>query len=298
VTFSLYGWKVPPEISSGYLDQPSTWGNLPGAEVFVAPMARTAEGRICIDLAIAPDHLLTAPLSFEVRKGLVDPASVKSQDEEAVKLIMQTLNEKNGAFLSELGIGLNDKIQEAMGIILIDEKMYSTAHFALGDNKEFGGKIKSSVHYDMVFTKPTILIDDVLIMKEGSFVYTSKQMKNDYKDFKGLIDSSAVLRGSPWANCVRFKGQLAKIWRGGANRVHAYRLGNRKTSMLAEKIWSEIKYSGSTPAELSEHLAIDLETVKKVVELLVCNQVIKIYSKDDSEPVEKLGQKENQVELF
>ncbi|MGD0995956.1 MAG: hypothetical protein ABR909_10600 [Candidatus Bathyarchaeia archaeon] len=298
VTFSLYGWKIPPEISSGYVDQPSIWGNLPGAEVFVVPMTKTAEGKICIDLTIAPDHLLSAPLSFDVRKGVVDPASVKSQDEEAIKLITQTLNKKNGSFLSEFGIGLNTKILKAKGIILVDEKMYSTAHFSLGDNREFGGKTRSNVHYDMVFTKPTILIDDVPIMKEGVFVYTSKQMKNDYKDFEGLIDSNVLLKGSPWANCVRFNGQLAKIWRGGANRVHAYRLGNHKTSMLAEKIWSAIKYSGSTPTELSEYLKIDLETVKKVVELLVYNQVISLFSKDDSESVEKLGQKAKQVELL
>jgi len=289
IQFSLYGWSVPPEISSGYISQASIWGNLPGAEVYVAPVLRSAEGRIVIDVTIDPDYRLTAPVCLTVRKGRVSPDNVDSADNKAKEHVLETLKERNGDLICEFGIGLNHGITSPTGIVLIDEKMYSTAHFAIGDNKEFGGKIKSKIHYDMVFSKPTVWIDDMKIMEDGMFEYSAMELKNDYKIFDGLLPESTVVKASPWATCARLGGGLARLWRGGTNRIHAYVLGNRKTSRMAESVWTTIRHGGSTIGELSSELKVDVDTVKKVVEFLIYHGVLEVSSRKESNNIEKLG---------
>lgn len=301
ISFEVYGWTIPPEISSGYLHQPSTWGNLPGAEVYVVPVAWSAQGKIVIDITMDPDYRLKEPLCFEVKDGRVDPDSVESADEKAKKLLNKVLKRRNGDAICEFGIGLNPNLRVATGITLIDEKMYGTAHFALGDNIEFGGNIRSSVHCDMVFSKPSIWIDNQLIMENGKFKYTQKQLKNTYKDFKGLISEETMVRPTPWATCVRLNRGLARLWRGGANRVHAYRLGDKETSELAEKIWTAIRYGGSKIKEISLSSGIDVDIVKKIVEFLVFHRVLEIQPPEETEKVEELAKKkqyEEKIELL
>jgi hypothetical protein len=301
VCFEVYGWEVPPEISSGYLYQPSTWGNLPGAEVYVAPVIGTTHGEIVIDLTIDPDHKMKGTLRFRVINGRIDHKSIESTDMKAKRLLKSILKERNGDLICEFGIGLNPRIKNPTGITLIDEKILGTAHFALGDNKEFGGKIKSKVHYDMVFSKPSIWIDDNLVLKNGTLSYSDEQLKNSYKLFEGLLPEHTIVKPTPWATCVRLDGGLARLWRGGANRIHAYQLGDRKTSQLAEKIWSAVKYGGSTIKQISSDAGInDVNLTKKVINFLVFHKVLEIKSAEETKELEKLGkrQKYEKIELL
>jgi leucyl aminopeptidase (aminopeptidase T) len=51
--------------------------------------------------------------------------------------------------------------------MLEDEKAFGTIHFALGSNFDFGGTIKAPVHTDMVILKPTVYIDNKLVIHKG-----------------------------------------------------------------------------------------------------------------------------------
>ena len=51
-----------------------------------------------------------------------------------------------------------------------DEKAYGTCHIALGNNIGFGGKVDVPLHIDCVIKKPTIFLDDKIIMKKGRLV--------------------------------------------------------------------------------------------------------------------------------
>lgn len=167
IHFDLNSSKAPPEISSGFILQPSTWGNLPGAEVYIAPRAWSAKGKIVVDLTFPRGHLLKAPISFEVDRGRVDSHSIKSSDKMAIISLKEVLSVHNGDALAEFGVGLNKQIVKPTGTILIDEKMYGTCHFALGDNIPFGGEIRSRDHFDMVLKHPSVWIDGDLIIKHG-----------------------------------------------------------------------------------------------------------------------------------
>jgi len=72
-----------------------------------------------------------------------------------------------GLNIVEFGIGTNPNHKKPIGIVLYDEKVYSTIHFAFGG----GGEIrKCSIHEDFVVLEPTIVVDGKEIMKKGKFI--------------------------------------------------------------------------------------------------------------------------------
>jgi len=297
IEFDLYGWKVPPEISSGYLLQPSTWGNLPGAEVYVSPKAWSANGRIVIDLTIDQDHLMKSPITFEVRDGKLIPSSMMSNDTKAIRLLTKALKRKNGDALCEFGIGLNKNIRTPTGITLIDEKMFRTAHFALGDNIEFGGEIESSIHYDMIFSKPSVWIDGHQIIDNGMPAYSEENLLNNYRLFKGTIPDDAMIKVTPWSTCARINGGLAQLWKGGTGRMHAFILGNEETSEAAEKVWTAISHRGSLAVQISRKTGISLRKVKKVIEFMAFHRVIEVVT-EKKEEIGRLSSKPETEDKF
>ena len=73
------------------------------------------------------------------------------------------------ATVVELGIGTNERARLS-GIILEDEKLYGTVHLAFGTNASFGGVTHADCHYDGIILKPTLYLDDKLVIKDGEFV--------------------------------------------------------------------------------------------------------------------------------
>ncbi|MFO7818772.1 MAG: aminopeptidase, partial [Halanaerobacter sp.] len=68
--------------------------------------------------------------------------------------------------IAELGIGTNDQAQ-LVGHILEDEKVMNTVHIAIGDNSTMGGEVEVESHLDGIIEKPTLELDDEVIMVEG-----------------------------------------------------------------------------------------------------------------------------------
>jgi len=300
IRFELYGWKVPAEISSGYLLQPSTWGNLPGAEVYVAPKAWSANGVIAIDVTIDQDHRMRNVIIFEIRNGRVVAGSIESRDKKAASFLRRALKKRNGDALCEFGIGLNSRIKKATGITLIDEKMLHTAHFALGDNVEFGGEIESNVHYDMIFSKPSVWIDEKQIMKDGVFTYSEKDLLNSYRYFEGKVTDETIIETTPWSWCIRMNGGLAHLWRGGTGRMHAFILGDKETSEAAEKIWTALSHGGSSVAQIAKRTRINLEKVKKVIDFMIFQHVldIRMDRKGELRGLSKKSEFDENIELL
>ena len=75
----------------------------------------------------------------------------------------------NGDNIAEVGIGTNPKAK-LIGNVLEDEKVMGTVHVALGDNHNFGGKIRADIHLDGIIKRPDIWLDDTKIMENGRFV--------------------------------------------------------------------------------------------------------------------------------
>ncbi len=82
---------------------------------------------------------------------------------------IKSIKNKDVYNIAEFAVGLNNKAK-IIGNILEDEKVYGTAHVALGNNKSYGGKIDVPIHLDGVFDKPTVFIDNKKIMDNGKLI--------------------------------------------------------------------------------------------------------------------------------
>jgi aminopeptidase len=146
--------------------------NMPGGEVFYAPVEDSANGVIefCEFPAV---HFGTdvegARLVF--RDGRVVDASARANEE----FLIQTLDTDDGARrLGELGIGCNPGIQRFMKNVGFDEKIDGTVHLALGRSYTFiGGQNESSIHWDIVKdlrTRGRMYADGRLVQEDGRWI--------------------------------------------------------------------------------------------------------------------------------
>ncbi len=144
------------EDNGSYI-RPKDYGNLPAGEVFLAP--KDSAGVFVID------HLkdLCGPKTkVSVRNNTVQEIFDKNLRE----LIWKYKNARN---IAEFGIGVNPKAILS-GNTLEDEKVLGTCHIAFGSNFDFGGRVKSDVHWDAILLKPTVYFDDRKIMDEGDLL--------------------------------------------------------------------------------------------------------------------------------
>lgn len=139
-------------------------GNLPSGEAYIAPLEDGVDGEMNVDGSMVGIGKLESPLKFVIRGGKLQ--SITGKRKEALDILLA--NDRNRT-VAELGIGTN---QAAIlnGVILEDEKVYGTVHVAFGTNTSFGGTNKADCHMDGIMLKPTLYLDDSLIIRDGVFM--------------------------------------------------------------------------------------------------------------------------------
>jgi len=142
--------------------------NLPTGESFLAPIEGSANGKFVIDGSVL-NLKIKNPITIEVKDGFAE--SIKGKKEAKIlREILERLRNKNAYNIAEFGIGANEKAK-ITGNVLEDEKVKGTCHIALGNNIGFGGKINVSIHVDGIILKPTIFIDEKIIIKDGKLLF-------------------------------------------------------------------------------------------------------------------------------
>jgi aminopeptidase len=123
--------------------------NMPGGEVFYAPIEDSAQG--VVEFSEFPAvhfgrEIAGIRLVFE--GGRIVDASARSGEEH----LLRALDTDDGARrLGELGIGCNPGIRRYMKNVAFDEKIDGTVHLAVGNSYAFtGGTNRSSIHWDIV----------------------------------------------------------------------------------------------------------------------------------------------------
>ncbi len=149
--------------SPGVYKEPGKCGNLPSGEAYIAPLEDGSEGEMIIDGSMVGIGKLESPLHMKISGGKL--REVTGDKSENLEIVLK--NETNGT-LCELGIGTNEAAI-LNGIILEDEKVYGTVHIAFGTNASFGGVNKAECHMDGIILRPTLYLDDTLVIKEGVF---------------------------------------------------------------------------------------------------------------------------------
>lgn len=168
--FDVTGRKA--HIDAGDYRKPGTGGNLPSGEVFMSPVPGTVRGRIGFKGSIslpAGELLLPEALFCEFPDGYASRLSgnpvadmlenaLKSGEQAAFSssgrdMELARLKAKNARHIGEFGIGLNPNAQ-IRGMMLEDEKVLGTCHFALGAN--YDGDGPACIHLDGLVPNPTI----------------------------------------------------------------------------------------------------------------------------------------------
>jgi len=150
--------------------------NLPGGEVFTAPVPDSVEGEVLFDMPLYHQGREVTDVHLEFEDGeVVDHAAGKNED-----LLTEVLNTDDGARrLGELGIGMNRDIDRFTYNMLFDEKMGDTVHMAVGrayeDTVGEGNEQnESAVHVDMILDMSedsAIAVDGERIQADGTFVF-------------------------------------------------------------------------------------------------------------------------------
>jgi len=138
---------------TGLMTEPGSFGNLPAGEIYCAPVEGKTEGNLILDWGAT--HQLASPVCLEIISGVV--ARVTGSDPFAAQLEAVLERDPDFRNIAELGIGTNDRASRPDNI-LEAEKILGTIHIALGDNANFGGKVKTSFHQDFVVFEPTVTI--------------------------------------------------------------------------------------------------------------------------------------------
>jgi aminopeptidase len=148
--------------------------NLPGGEVFTAPVPDTVEGEVLFDKPLYHQGREVTGVSLTFESGEVVDHSAEKNEE----VLTEVLNTDEGARrLGELGIGMNRDIDTFSYNMLFDEKMGDTVHMAVGrayedtvgeDNEQN----ESAVHVDMIvdMTEDSFIeADGEVVQRDGTF---------------------------------------------------------------------------------------------------------------------------------
>jgi aminopeptidase len=144
-----------------------TVGSLPAGEVYFAPLEESVTGRVVFDF-VSHSGQRIADLDIVFENGIGTPLGAASNYELFLRHWENATGDKNR--VGELGIGLNEELRAPLGYPLLDEKVFGSVHLALGDNTIMGGNNHSTLHWDMILARPTLIADERLILQNGQFV--------------------------------------------------------------------------------------------------------------------------------
>jgi len=149
----------------GLAREPGSLTSLPSGEAAIAPVEGTAQGTIVVDHAIDGIGLLDRPVTIVVKQG----RAVSIEGGEAAARLRRILSESddNATNVAEFAIGTNP-LSRMRGNIAEDKIMRGVVHIALGDNHTIGGSVVSETHLDCVTLRPTVWIDERVIVSNGN----------------------------------------------------------------------------------------------------------------------------------
>jgi len=166
ISFSIKGRTS--YASKGLFHAKGESGNLPTGETFLAPVEGTSNGVFIVDGSMAGLGLIkNVNISIKVKDGY----ATEIKGGVLAKKLARQLDAvgKEARNIAEFGIGTNDSAKLS-GVLLEDEKVMGTVHIAVGNNVSMGGSVNVPIHLDGVIKKPTVYLDDKILMKEGKLL--------------------------------------------------------------------------------------------------------------------------------
>ncbi|WP_435334995.1 aminopeptidase [Haloarchaeobius sp. TZWWS8] len=135
--------------------------NMPGGEVFTAPVPDSVEGEVLFDMPLMAQGREVTGVRLVFEGGEV----VEYEAEKNEDVLASFLCTDDGARrIGELGIGMNRDIDRFTYNMLFDEKMGDTVHLALGR------AIEGTVGEENEFNDSAVHMDMLVDMSEDSFI--------------------------------------------------------------------------------------------------------------------------------
>ena len=279
LNLSLGGWERIPVTSTGIIEE-GVWGNIPSGETYLAPMEDLAEGEIVINGSI-PGHVLPEGHEITLTFQAGEMVHIRPANSPAAQLLQSKLEaarsagDSNCHRLAEVGIGVNSRISKLTGKPLMDEKKADTAHIALGQNKDFGGVLSSSVHLDLVTERPSIIANGKSIMEHGQLTIREPDWRDSYLTAElpeeWITAVEAVSRTGHKAN-PRSPRLLQRELIDGSGRVLYLSVGDNLTATAAMSLYNSIPTR--EPIRIA---ALQLETGQDPGDMLKLLKVMQDY---------------------
>jgi aminopeptidase len=148
--------------------------NLPGGEVYTAPIPESVEGEVLFDMPVINQGREMQGVRLVFEGGEV----VEHSAEKNEAILTSLLDTDEGARrLGELGIGMNRDIDRFTYNMLFDEKMGDTVHMAIGRSipwtvGEDNEANDSATHVDMIVDVSEdsfVEVDGEVVQRDGTF---------------------------------------------------------------------------------------------------------------------------------
>ncbi len=146
--------------------------NMPGGEIFMAPVKESLNGYIKFEYPAIYQGKEVIDIYLKFKNGKVIEYDA-SKNKDLLKAVLET--DENSSYVGEFGIGCNPSINKFTKNLLFDEKINGTIHLALGmaykENLEKGQSRDSAIHWDIVkdMKKATMRLDGKIVQKNGKW---------------------------------------------------------------------------------------------------------------------------------
>ncbi len=142
---------------------------LPRGEVYVPPWEDSAQGTAVIDCAFIHGRPVEN-LRLAFRGGRVAAVDAPDPAHAAAMRKLLAISHGDKDVIAEFAVGLNPGVRQPVGDARLDEKIEGSAHIAIGANLSFGGRNRSNLHLDLVMLRPTVMLDDSILVEDGHLV--------------------------------------------------------------------------------------------------------------------------------
>jgi len=143
--------------------------NMPGGEIYTAPIKDSLEGWVKFDFPAVRDGLEISGISLTFKKGKIIKYSA-SKNQNILKSLIET--DKGSKYIGEFAVGINPNVNKITSS-WIDEKAAGTIHLAIGKSyEENKGDNDSAVHFDVVrsMKRGKIILDNKVIFENGNWL--------------------------------------------------------------------------------------------------------------------------------
>lgn len=165
-TFDLHGRTG--NAHDCVLDRPGKFSAFPWIEANIAPVDGTAQGVLVFDGSIPNlrlGGLLREPVVCTVENGRIVRVE-GGHEAQMVRRVWEQLGDADVYNVAQLAIGLNPQILTLTGR-WTDHGAFGTVHIGIGTSANLGGATRAVAHFDGMMFRPTLRLDDRVLLEAG-----------------------------------------------------------------------------------------------------------------------------------